>query len=72
MEKHIVKWSYWLGIVCVAIAVAWRGVNSLGWFFPNAIVGQGIWYMTFYKAALLFLLTAVATANYAWFKGLKP
>src|SRR5208283_5471658 len=32
MEKLIARWSYWLGIACLVIAVIWRIVNIfLSW-----------------------------------------
>jgi hypothetical protein len=31
-----------------------------------------ITYMTLYKGALLFFLTAIATTSYAWLKSQKP
>jgi hypothetical protein len=33
--------------------------------------GQTVWYMSFYKGALLFFLIAIATASYAWVRGEK-
>ncbi len=66
MEKHILQWSYWLGIASFAVAVAWRGLNALGIWLPAGVtLGHTIWYMSFYKAGLLFLLVAIATANCA-------
>ena len=70
MEKQIAHWSYWLGLVCFAIALAWRALNALG-VGPVGIL-QGVSYMTFYKGTLLLLVTAIATANYTWLKTLKP
>lgn len=72
MEKHIVKWSYWLGLVSAAIALVFRGLNALGLLLPSVVrQGQTIWYMSFYKGALLFFLIAIATANYLWSSGQK-
>ncbi len=72
MEKHILRWSYWLGVACFAIAVVWGGLHEVGISSGAEAKPGGIGYMTFYKAGLLFLLTAIATANYAWGKGQKP
>lgn len=72
MEKQIVRWSYWLGVASVAITLAWRGLNTFGIAMTNAPVpGQTLWYMSFYKAALLFFLTAIATASYRGMMGEK-
>ncbi len=68
MEKHVIRWSYWVGMVCVAIAIGWRGLNTFGWL-PEMLRNTA--YMTFYKGALLFLLVSIATANSAWFKSQK-
>jgi hypothetical protein len=61
MERHILKYSYLAGVVCVAIALLWRLANQFGIYLGNYVPGVGIGYMTFYKAALLFLLAAIAS-----------
>ena len=65
MEKKIAQYSYWLGVACVVVALVWRAVNSMG-YFPNANVpGVGIYYMSFYKGGLIFLLVCIATRAYS-------
>jgi hypothetical protein len=65
MERQITRVSYWLGLACVAIALVMRGFNAIGFWIPgNVIQGVTIWYMSFYKGALLFLLVPIAAANY--------
>ena len=73
MEKHIVRWSYWLGVVCVALALVTRALNVLG-VARNVFTGQGqpISYHSFVDGALLFFVTAIATSSYGWFKSHKP
>lgn len=67
MGKHIINLSYWMGLASAAIALVLRGLNALGMLVPTLVKqGQTIWYMSFFKAALLFLLVAIATANYDW------
>ena len=72
MEKHIIQWSYWLGVVCVVLALVTRALNVLG--VASLVLGRGnpIGYRSFLDGALLFFLTAIATASYAWFKLHKP
>ena len=66
MEKHLVRWTYWLGLACVVVALAWRALNAMGAFLPEStVLGRSIYYMSFYKAALIFLVTSMATASYA-------
>lgn len=73
MEKHIVTWSYWLGLLSAVIALVLRGCNAFGIWLPAALVqGRTIWYMSFYKGALLLFLIAIATANYTWARAQKP
>jgi hypothetical protein len=73
MEKHILQWSYWLGLASFAVALVWRGLNFLGFLIPSSLTpGRGIGHVGFYKGGLLFLLVAIATASYAWFKSQKP
>ncbi len=72
MERLIARIGYWLGLVCVVIALVWRGLNAFGIFLPDKVSqGVGIGYMSFVKASVLFLLVAIASANYVWVKGQK-
>lgn len=67
MEKLIARWSYWLGIACLVIAVAWRTVNAFGLWMPiNVTPGRSIWYWSFFHASILFFVTTIATACYTW------
>jgi hypothetical protein len=68
MEKQIVTYTYWLGIISMAVALVWRALNAVG--VKDTVMT--ITYMSFYKGALLFFLTAVATTSYAWLKSQKP
>jgi hypothetical protein len=68
MEKYILRWSYWLGVISVALALVWRVVVVLA----GRLEIRGLDYMTGYKAGVLFLLVAIATTCYAWFKTQKP
>ena len=72
MEKQIVTVSYWLGLLSALIALVLRTLNVFGILSP-AVVQQGktLWYMSFYKGALLFFLIAIATASYASVRGEK-
>jgi hypothetical protein len=63
MEKHIMRWSYWLGVICVVLAFVTRLANTLGVsgrLLPTR--GNDISFRSFEDAALLFLLTSIATA----------
>ncbi len=64
MEKKILQYSFWLGVVSVAIAVVWRVANAMGYGFTPYSQSTGINYMTFYKGALLFLVVCVASGAY--------
>jgi hypothetical protein len=69
MERHIMLWSYWLGVVCVVLTVATRFLNTLG--LPTMLLqtrGNPISPRTFLDGALLLLITSIATAGYIWFK----
>jgi hypothetical protein len=73
MEKHILRWSYWLGIASLVIAAAWKALSAFGLRLPMLFTNdQTIFYLTFYKASLLLLVAAIATASYASFKLQKP
>ena len=64
VEKHLVRWSYWLGIACALVALIWRGLVAVG--IPERITyaDRAIGYAGFFNGALLFLLIATATASY--------
>jgi len=67
VEKHIANWSYRLGMLSAVIALVLRACNVFGIWLPTAITqGRTLWYMSFYKGALLFLLMSIATANQIW------
>ena len=70
MEKYIVKWSYWLGVVCAVITLVLRGLDAVG-VFPNFLPGANIGAMSFYKAALLFLAVAIGAASAMWSRAQK-
>ena len=66
MEKQIIRWTYWLGVLSAVVAMVWRALNTLGIGVPLMLTpGTTIWYLSFYKAALLFLLVSIATAQMA-------
>ena len=68
MEKHILSWSYWLGLLCTLIAFVLKLVNAFGVWVPSTLTKQGnaIGYDTFFHGAILFFLIAIATASYIW------
>lgn len=70
MEKHMVKWSFWLGLACAVIAFVLRGLDAVG-VFPNFLPGGNIGANSFYKAALLFLAVAIGAASTMWSRGQK-
>ncbi|MBI1738375.1 MAG: hypothetical protein HYR58_03925 [Acidobacteria bacterium] len=72
MEKKILQYSYWLGVISVVIAIVWRAVNALGYGLRPLAQGTSIYYMSFYKAALLFLLLSIATGAYSMAGKEKP
>ncbi|MCL4524357.1 MAG: hypothetical protein M1451_10700 [Acidobacteria bacterium] len=61
MEKKILQYSYWLGVLCVVVAVIWRFANAMGYGMRQIMPGQSIYYMSFLQAALLFLMVSIAT-----------
>jgi hypothetical protein len=72
LQKQIVIWSYWLGLLNSLIALGLRTLNAFGILTPTVVQqGKTIWYMSFFKGALLFFLIAIATASYASMRGEK-
>ncbi len=73
MEKHIITWSYWLGLASAVAALVMRAFNAFGFWLPKTMAqGRTLWYMSFYKGAFLLFLIAIATANYTWARSQKP
>lgn len=66
MEKHILRWSYWLGVVCAVLAIVMRLSNALGFEFVH-VPTKGNWidFHSLLDAALLFLFIAIASSGYA-------
>jgi hypothetical protein len=50
MERHIARWAYWLGVVCLVISFVWRAVKL--WVGP--IRGIDLAPMTLYKPLCYF------------------
>jgi hypothetical protein len=72
VEKQIVTVGYWLGILSSLIALGLRALNIFGILAPNVVQqGKTLWYMSFYKGALLFFLIAIATASYTFVRSEK-
>jgi hypothetical protein len=72
VHKQIVTLSYWLGLLSSLIALGLRTFNAFGMLAPGVVQqGRTIWYMSFFKGALLFFLIAIATASYASVRGEK-
>lgn len=69
MEKHIIRWSYFLGVLALALALVTRAMDVVA---PSMNVirtrGDSIGYRAFMNGALLFFITTIASACYAWFK----
>lgn len=67
MEKQIGRYSYWLGIACLVIAVVWRILNAFGLWLPVSVTpGHTVWHLSFFHASILFLVTTTATTCYTW------
>jgi hypothetical protein len=52
--------SYWLGIACVVMTVIFRGLAAVAiWPILVPANGAGITYITFHRAAGVFLLLSI-------------
>jgi hypothetical protein len=73
MEKILIKVSYWLGVVCVALAMLSKALNAIGVDFAQFNTrGNEIGYRSFVVGAGVFLLLAVATESYDAFNKRNP
>jgi len=68
MEKIIARWTYWLGIACVIVAIAWKGGNAFGLWRALPPTPAAISYWSFFNASLLFFATSIASACRVWIK----
>ena len=66
MEKQIVTWSYWLGMVCAVLAILARLFNAAGSNFLDFLTrGNPVGYRSFLDGAVLLFLIAIASATYS-------
>ena len=70
MEKHIMRLSYVLCLLCAALALITRVLSALN--VPSVIFpGSGmsaVSYHSFMDGVILFFMTSVTTAAYVWVK----
>ena len=59
MEKHLAKWTYWLGVACAVISFIIRGMKGVGLYAD--VFGMNLGHMSFYKASFQLLAIAIAT-----------
>jgi hypothetical protein len=62
MGKMIFQLTYWLGILCVVLAIAIRGLAVVG---VNFAIRGTVTYGSFYRGALLLMVVAIASACYS-------
>jgi len=67
MVKQVARYSYWIGLVCMAISVVWRAVMMVPHTIPEQV--GPVWYSSFWKAGAIFLLVSIASVGYAWLHG---
>jgi len=69
MEKSICRLSFWLGIASLVISLVWKVVNVFFAFkATTGTPGEPLSFNSFYKAALLFLVTTIASKAYSEMK----
>lgn len=63
MEKQLSALSYWLGLICTAIALILRLLALVHVAVPylGGPTGSGISYLSFLRGAELFFLLAIAS-----------
>jgi hypothetical protein len=66
MEKHIVKASYWLGLIFGVFAVAWQLLRAVGVLRLASLTQppMGMDPGTVLRGAVLFLVISIASASY--------
>jgi hypothetical protein len=69
MEKHVIRLSYMLCLLCAVLAILTRLLNAFG--LPAALFidrANPIGYHSFLDGVFLFFILTVASASFAWFK----
>ena len=65
MEKSICRLSYWLGITSLVISLLWKVMNVFVAIKATTGPAEGpLTFNSFVKAAILFLVTTIATKAY--------
>jgi len=65
LGTYIIPLAYAGGLGCLLLAFVWRGLTYLGYALPRlSSEGGDLYYMTFYKGALILLLASVAATSY--------
>jgi hypothetical protein len=64
--RLIARVTYWLGIVCMVLALTLRVCNAMGFEFLHVVTkGNPIDFRSFLDATLLFLFASMASSLYA-------
>ena len=68
MERQIARYTYWIGLLCVAVSLVWRAAMAVNLIQEHM---GGMWYSSFWKAGVVFLVVSVASVNFAWLQEKK-
>ena len=68
MEKKVARWSYWLGITCLFITLAWKAGNAFGVWRSLAPTPADISYWSVHNGSMLFFALSIASACRVWLK----
>jgi hypothetical protein len=73
MVKLLIRVSYWLGVVCIVLALLSKALNALGMNVLRFITrGNDVGYHSYVLGAVLFFLMAIATAGFDSFNKHNP
>jgi hypothetical protein len=73
MVKLLIRVSYWLGVVCIVLAVLSKAFNALGLNVLQFMTrGNDVGYHSYVLGAVLFFLMAIATASFDSFNKHNP
>jgi succinate dehydrogenase/fumarate reductase cytochrome b subunit len=63
MEKQLATLGYWLGVVCMVLALIFRGLGAVNIILPRMGTpgGNAISYLSFFHGAVLFFLLGIAS-----------
>ena len=70
MDRHIARYSFWIGMACVVVGAVWRAMTVVWVDFPEH--AHGLWFSSFRNAGMQLILISIAAVCYRWLQQQTP